>query len=331
MSIRVVCPSCKQTVQAPDNAGGRSGKCPFCQQSIQIPMPGAAAAPAAPPPAPAPAAPAASAPAGIQRMQCQSCGGTVDYQAGQGTFQCRFCGSKYNSTQDGSGQFTVEIVELVKQVIRAGDEMEVSRLQEKAGNIQDKIDFKYVEFFHSWGRKAGSAAIIVAVVGIVVFLMGVGGKKASAGAILAGLGLVGVGVALFFLVFKKAEAAYVAESEQITASELNPVYDQLRATGAGLAGGNVALGYAESTRTPLRYCVSCHQNVTPQKGKGAGGGLFSGVNLMLTIITCGMWLPAWVFIAVVSKASGAARRAVAKGCCPMCATTPMFPARIKNV
>jgi len=262
-------------------------------------------------------------------MQCESCGGTVEYQAGQGMFQCKFCGSKYNSTQDAAGQPTVQVVELVKQVIRAGDEMEVGRLQEKAGNIQDKIDFGYVEFFHSFGRKAGSAAVVLWGVGAVLFLMGFG-EETSVGLIFAGLASIGIGFALFYLVFKKAEAAYVAESNRIKAEELEPVFDQLRRKGAGLEGGNVSLGYTETTRTPLRYCVSCHQNVTPQKGKG-GGGVLSGMNLLLTIITCGAWLPAWLFIAVISKAGGAARRAVAKGCCPMCATTPMFPARIKNV
>ncbi len=263
-------------------------------------------------------------------MKCQSCGGTVEYQNGQGMFQCNYCGSKYNSTRDSTGQFSLEIVELVKQVIRAGDEMEVARLQEKAGNIQDKIDFGYVQFHHSWGRKAGSAATICWIVGALLAIIGASGDETSVGLILFGIGLIGVGVALFFLVFKKAEAAFVAESNRIENEELESVFNQLRQKGAGLEGGNVALGYTESTKTPLRYCVSCHQNATPQKGKGAGG-MLSGVNLALTIITCGMWLPAWFFIAIISKAGGAARRAVAKGSCPMCGTTPMFPARIKNV
>jgi hypothetical protein len=105
----------------------------------------------------------------------------------------------------------------------------------------------------------------------------------------------------------------------------------LRKVGAVLEGGNVSLGYTESTSTPQRYCVSCHQNVTPAKGKGSGGGALTGVNFFLTIVTCGMWLPAWILIGLLTRGSSAARRAVAKGKCPMCGGTPLFPARIVNV
>ena len=60
------------------------------------------------------------------------------------------------------------------------------------------------------------------------------------------------------------------------------------------------------------------------------GGL-TGINFFLTVVTCGMWLPAWIFIGLLTRGSAAARRAVAKGKCPMCGGTPLFPARIMNV
>ena len=121
-----------------------------------------------------------------------------------------------------------------------------------------------------------------------------------------------------------------AECEQIRASELEPIFERLRKVGATLEGGDVALGYTESTSSPLRYCVGCHKNVTPLKSRG-GGDALTGMNLFLTIVTCGMWLPAWIFIAVITKAGSSARRAVSAGACPQCGTTPLFPARIESV
>jgi len=59
--------------------------------------------------------------------------------------------------------------------------------------------------------------------------------------------------------------------------------------------------------------------------------MLSGINLALTLLTCGAWIPAWIFIAIISKAGSSARRAVTSGACPVCATTPLFPARVKNV
>jgi len=40
MTIRFHCEHCGKTVEAPDSAGGRRGKCPYCQGSNYIPTPG---------------------------------------------------------------------------------------------------------------------------------------------------------------------------------------------------------------------------------------------------------------------------------------------------
>jgi len=272
--------------------------------------------------------------AGLITMKCQSCGGTIEYRTGQGYFECKFCRSRYNSAADGAGGAIVQTLELRALSVkmdRVGNELEVSRLQEKAGNVQDKIDFSFVEFHHSFGRKAGSGAVVLWILGAVLTFIGLANSKEAGILIALGLGVIGIGLALFFLVFKKAQAAFDAEAARVKAEELDPIYQQLTNLGAQIAGGNVSLGYVESVKTPLRHCVNCHQNVTPQKGKGGGAGAASGVNLILTILTCGAWIPAWIFIAVLMKASGSARRAVTAGACPMCGTTPLFPARIKNV
>ena len=39
MSIEIHCPACNKLIRAPDNAGGRRGKCPYCAASVYIPMP----------------------------------------------------------------------------------------------------------------------------------------------------------------------------------------------------------------------------------------------------------------------------------------------------
>jgi len=39
MSIDLHCPGCAKLIRAPDNAGGRHGKCPYCGRSVYIPMP----------------------------------------------------------------------------------------------------------------------------------------------------------------------------------------------------------------------------------------------------------------------------------------------------
>lgn len=39
MSIEIHCPQCSKLIRAPDNAGGKHGKCPHCQHRVYIPMP----------------------------------------------------------------------------------------------------------------------------------------------------------------------------------------------------------------------------------------------------------------------------------------------------
>ncbi|MGB0714583.1 MAG: hypothetical protein ACPGXK_01815 [Phycisphaerae bacterium] len=39
MSIDLHCPGCTKLIRAPDDAGGRTGKCPYCSRKVYIPMP----------------------------------------------------------------------------------------------------------------------------------------------------------------------------------------------------------------------------------------------------------------------------------------------------
>ncbi len=39
MSIELHCPQCQKLIRAPDEAGGRRGKCPFCKNNVFIPRP----------------------------------------------------------------------------------------------------------------------------------------------------------------------------------------------------------------------------------------------------------------------------------------------------
>lgn len=39
MSIELHCPQCQKMIRAPDNAGGKHGKCPYCKSEVYIPMP----------------------------------------------------------------------------------------------------------------------------------------------------------------------------------------------------------------------------------------------------------------------------------------------------
>ena len=273
---------------------------------------------------------AASGGAALHAMKCASCGGRVDFKSGQGMFQCKFCGSQYNATTNEAGKAVIQTVmlrELKQSVDRVDGELRAERLQKKAANVQDQLDHKYVEFFHSLPRKAGSAAFVLWIIGAIMvyagFIHGIG-------VLVVGLVLIGAGVG-GFMWFKQADKAYQKEAAELQREKLEPIYEQLRKVGAVLEGGNVSLGYTESASTPQRYCVSCHQNVTPSKGKGGGGGALTGVNFFLTVVTCGMWLPAWILIGLLTRGSSAARRAVAKGKCPMCGGTPLFPARIVNV
>ncbi len=39
MSIEIQCPQCRRVIRAPDDAGGKRGKCPYCKDSVYIPLP----------------------------------------------------------------------------------------------------------------------------------------------------------------------------------------------------------------------------------------------------------------------------------------------------
>ena len=39
MSIELHCPQCEKLIRAPDNAGGKYGKCPYCETKVYIPAP----------------------------------------------------------------------------------------------------------------------------------------------------------------------------------------------------------------------------------------------------------------------------------------------------
>lgn len=39
MSIELHCPKCGKLIRAPENAGGKHGKCPNCSASVYVPMP----------------------------------------------------------------------------------------------------------------------------------------------------------------------------------------------------------------------------------------------------------------------------------------------------
>ncbi len=39
MSIELHCPNCRQLIRAPDDAGGKQGRCPYCKSMVYIPTP----------------------------------------------------------------------------------------------------------------------------------------------------------------------------------------------------------------------------------------------------------------------------------------------------
>jgi len=39
MSIELHCPECQKLIRAPDSAGGKRGKCPYCKRTVYIPSP----------------------------------------------------------------------------------------------------------------------------------------------------------------------------------------------------------------------------------------------------------------------------------------------------
>jgi hypothetical protein len=65
MAIQATCPNptCRQSLQVPDQYAGAQGKCPKCGTLVLFPHPAAAAVPAAPPAAPPPLAPSGNSPA----------------------------------------------------------------------------------------------------------------------------------------------------------------------------------------------------------------------------------------------------------------------------
>jgi predicted RNA-binding Zn-ribbon protein involved in translation (DUF1610 family) len=269
-------------------------------------------------------------------MQCQGCGGAVDYQPGVGLFKCKFCGSVYESdSSDGGG--TVRAIKVIEKKLDTIEKhtgetagmMGEQRLQKKASDIQDKIDFKYIEFENGSARKLGSAAVVVWIIGGIVILVGLCNLWKGLIAVLIGGVLIAVGVGLFGK-FKKTKQEFVDTVNQITQNELDAVHEQLKKLGSVLPGGQVSVGYTESTSVPMRYCVACHKNVTPAKEEGKGFAGMSGMNMTLTFLTCGLWLPAWIMIEVMSRAGGVASRAMRKGKCPQCGNEILFPARIPN-
>lgn len=354
MSIQFNCSGCGATHRVSDKLAGKKAKCNRCHAVFQVPVtshkktspPPIPKKPSAPqqvqghsvPPkvpevaavTPGPPQPSQLINAGLQSMKCKSCGGNVEYSSGQGYLECKYCHSRYNAVTDAQGQSviqTIELRELKKEMQGVKGELQVNRLQEKAELVQDKLDYKFVEFHHSFARKAGTGAVICWVLGGIILLFG---SDAGFGAVVVGVGVIGLGLGLFFLVFKKAQAVFRLEHEEIRSSQLEPIFVSLRKVGATLEGGDVALGYTESTKIPMKYCVSCHKNVTPDKGRGGGHSLW-GAHMFLIIFTCGMWIPAALFIEMLAKAGTMAQRSVMKGACPICGTTPLFPARVKDV
>jgi predicted RNA-binding Zn-ribbon protein involved in translation (DUF1610 family) len=257
-------------------------------------------------------------------MKCEGCGASVSYQDGQGVFKCSHCGSVYEATAGQSVPTTLmlkKLDDIGRDVKETRDFAKEKRLQEKAQAVQDKIDYKYIEFENSLGRKAGSAAFILGAIAILCLF---GAPKG-----LIGTAIFGAAAAGAFMMFKNAKAQYAAAVAQLKEAELDPIYADLRKLGAVLDGGAVSVGYTESTAVPMRYCVVCHANVTPAKAGGSGGGgSMRGANLLLVVMTCGLWIPAWIMIEAMSKAGGVAGRALRSGACPKCGNQTLFPARL---
>lgn len=267
---------------------------------------------------------------GFKNMKCEGCGGVVEYEEGQGLFKCKFCGSTYEASADAEGAVTaINIVQKRLDTIEthartAADAQTESRLQQKAAAIQDKLDYQYVQWQNSGASRMGSAAIFLWIVGLIVFIIAIATKPAV---IVLALAIIGGGVGLF-LGYRKARANYEATVAQMKQEELDPVFAELKRLGESL-GTQISIGYTESTAVPQRYCVGCHQNVTPVKVKGSHGA-FHGINAALTVFTCGLWAIAWFIMSMMGAATGAAKRAASSGQCPSCGSSTLFPARIPN-
>jgi ribosomal protein L37AE/L43A len=283
-----------------------------------------------PPAYPTPVAAPAILPSGLKRYKCDGCGGAIEYQESQGLFKCPYCSSVYEASAgaEAGGAAVRAIHDVVKTLEGIDTHMSVERWQKKAADVQDKIDFKYIEFDNSFPRKAGSLAVIAWIAAALLFLFVVG-QSFIAAFLLAGV-LAAIGYGLFTM-FTNAKKEFEAEAAQMRENELGPVHDKLKELGAVLNDGSISIGFTESTTVPQRYCVCCHKNVMPKKPEGVKGANFANTNLLLTVATCGMWIPAWIIMAVLMKGGGSASRALRSGACPECGTTTLFPARIPNV
>jgi len=102
----------------------------------------------------------------------------------------------------------------------------------------------------------------------------------------------------------------------------------LQEIGSKLEGGQVELGYTESVSMPMKYCVCCHQNITPLKEEGKSFAGMSGLNLTLTIMTCGFWLPAWILMEFLTRTGKAVGKKFQKGVCPQCGNKFLFAGRV---
>ena len=341
MPINVKCPTCGKSLKAPEAAIGKKAKCSGCNCIFTVTTPEEdlifteevqeTSRPTYSQPSAKPAIP------GLKSMQCQSCGGTVEYKDGQGLFKCKYCSSVYESEVSSDGGFAIRTVmikkleKIEKHTETTSQIMTEERLQKKGQQVQDKIDYKYVEFENSTPRKLATAAPIVILGGIILFFVGFGQKGFGIVlCIIVALILIGLGV-LFFKNFKQAKATFEQEVVEVKQKELEPIFKRLKEIGSVMEDGNVALGYTESTTVPMRYCVCCHENITPLKQSGASFAGLSGINLILTIFTCGLWIPAWFLIEILARGSRMAKRAVQKGTCPKCGNNILFAARIPNV
>ncbi len=121
MPIRVTC-QCGQSLNVPDSLAGKSGKCPKCQQFIQIPAAGAVAGTTSKPSSlPKPAKPL---PAGMQPIQQGAMAGLLDaaglvqkkgtfcphcdQPSRPGTVLCTYCGFNFSEGTKVEGHKAVE-------------------------------------------------------------------------------------------------------------------------------------------------------------------------------------------------------------------------------
>ena len=52
-------------------------------------------------------------------MKCESCGGTVEYQDGQGLFKCKYCASVYETEAVDGGQAVVRTIHIVQKKLES--------------------------------------------------------------------------------------------------------------------------------------------------------------------------------------------------------------------